>query len=244
MRSFDRAMPEELNRVLADHASDLLLCSTETAVDEPASARASPGEVAPGGRRDGRRVAGVPPIAARALARRSRELGLEPGDYLLVTAHRAGNVDDPARLAQLVELLEALPRPVVLPLHPRTRARLEAAGLLGAARGGRRSRRPRRWATSTSSSWRARPRGPDRLRRRPEGGLPARRAVRDAARHHRVGRDRRRGLEHARGPRPRGRAGRARARRARRRAARAVRRRPAPQSGFGDVLAAYTPRAR
>jgi UDP-GlcNAc3NAcA epimerase len=57
--------------------------------------------------------------------------GVSPGSYLLVTAHRAGNVDDPARLLQLVELLEALPGPVVFPLHPRTRARLEAAGLMG-----------------------------------------------------------------------------------------------------------------
>jgi len=56
-------------------------------------------------------------------------LGVERGDYLLVTAHRAGNVDDPARLRALVELLKALPGPVVLPLHPRTRARLEAANL-------------------------------------------------------------------------------------------------------------------
>ena len=56
---------------------------------------------------------------------------MEPGGYVLVTAHRAGNVDDPERLARLVALLEALPAPVVLPLHPRTRRRLEAAGLLG-----------------------------------------------------------------------------------------------------------------
>ncbi|HET6449378.1 MAG TPA: UDP-N-acetylglucosamine 2-epimerase, partial [Conexibacter sp.] len=55
---------------------------------------------------------------------------VEPGSYLLATAHRAGNVDDPARLRQLVDVLLALPLPVVLPLHPRTRARLEAAALL------------------------------------------------------------------------------------------------------------------
>jgi UDP-GlcNAc3NAcA epimerase len=55
---------------------------------------------------------------------------VEPGGYLLATAHRAGNVDDPARLALLAQLLLALPLPTVLPLHPRTRARLEAAGLL------------------------------------------------------------------------------------------------------------------
>ena len=47
-----------------------------------------------------------------------------------MTAHRAGNVDDPVRLTRLVELLEALPETAVFPLHPRTRARLEAAGLL------------------------------------------------------------------------------------------------------------------
>ena len=50
--------------------------------------------------------------------------------YLLATAHRAGNVDDPVRLRLLVDVLLALPLPVVLPLHPRTRARLEAAGWL------------------------------------------------------------------------------------------------------------------
>jgi UDP-N-acetylglucosamine 2-epimerase (non-hydrolysing)/UDP-GlcNAc3NAcA epimerase len=59
------------------------------------------------------------------------ELGLEPGGYLAVTAHRAGNVDDRERLERLVELLEVLPRPVVFPVHPRTHARLAAAGLLG-----------------------------------------------------------------------------------------------------------------
>ena len=58
------------------------------------------------------------------------DLGLEPGGYLAVTAHRAGNVDRRERLERLVELLAALPGPVVFPVHPRTRARLEAAGLL------------------------------------------------------------------------------------------------------------------
>jgi UDP-N-acetylglucosamine 2-epimerase (non-hydrolysing)/UDP-GlcNAc3NAcA epimerase len=55
---------------------------------------------------------------------------VEPGGYVLVTAHRAGNVDDPVRLRALVDLLLAMPLPVVLPLHPRTGARLDAAGLL------------------------------------------------------------------------------------------------------------------
>jgi UDP-N-acetylglucosamine 2-epimerase (non-hydrolysing)/UDP-GlcNAc3NAcA epimerase len=59
-----------------------------------------------------------------------RARGLGPGGYVLATAHRAGNVDDPERLRLLVELLLSLPGPVVLPLHPRTHGRLRAAGLL------------------------------------------------------------------------------------------------------------------
>jgi hypothetical protein len=56
--------------------------------------------------------------------------GLQSGAYLLLTAHRAGNVDDPQRLRALVELIESLPAPVLFPIHPRTRARLKDAGLL------------------------------------------------------------------------------------------------------------------
>jgi UDP-N-acetylglucosamine 2-epimerase (non-hydrolysing)/UDP-GlcNAc3NAcA epimerase len=62
-------------------------------------------------------------------------LGVVAGEYLLATAHRAGNVDDPARLRALVEVLAGMPLPVVLPLHPRTRARLSEAGLLDALDG-------------------------------------------------------------------------------------------------------------
>ncbi len=69
--------------------------------------------------------------AARSRADVPAAHGVTRGDYLLVTAHRAGNVDDPERLGQLVELLLSLPGPVVLPLHPRTQVRLEAAGRLG-----------------------------------------------------------------------------------------------------------------
>jgi UDP-N-acetylglucosamine 2-epimerase len=128
MRSFDHSMPEELNRVLTDHACDLLLCSTETAMANLAR-EAARGE----SHLVGDVMADVS-LAFRDIAEeRSRALeerGLDPGSYLVVTAHRAGNVDDPERLRLLVELLEALPHPAVLPLHPRTRARLEEAGLL------------------------------------------------------------------------------------------------------------------
>jgi UDP-GlcNAc3NAcA epimerase len=128
MRSFDRTMPEELNRVLTDHASGLLLCSTPAAVAN-LEHEGIAGEV----HLVGDVMADVSLAFRDIAAERSRALaqrGLEPGGYLVVTAHRAGNVDDPLRLLALVELLEALPPPAVLPLHPRTRARLEQAGLL------------------------------------------------------------------------------------------------------------------
>ena len=127
MRSFDRSMPEELNRVLTDHTSDLLLCSTETAM------RNLEREGAAGEKHLVGDVMADVSLAFRDIAEeRSRildELGLELGAYLVATAHRAGNVDDPERLARLADLLAALPGPVVFPVHPRTRARLEAAGL-------------------------------------------------------------------------------------------------------------------
>ena len=128
MRSFDRAMPEELNRVLTDHLSSLLLCSS----DAPAAHLRAERVV---GRVEV--VGDVMVDVAQLVQPRAREddaplaaAGVAPGEYVLATAHRAGNVDDPGRLARLVALLLALPLPVVLPLHPRTGARLEAAGLL------------------------------------------------------------------------------------------------------------------
>ncbi len=128
MRSGDRSMPEELNRVLTDHASTLLLCSSETAVENLRRESAS-GEV--------ELVGDVMVDVALTLQPRVRDRldlvsrwGVEPGGYVLVTAHRAGNVDDPDRLEQLVELLLAVPRPIVFPLHPRTRSRLLEYGLL------------------------------------------------------------------------------------------------------------------
>jgi UDP-GlcNAc3NAcA epimerase len=128
MRSFDRAMPEELNRVLVDHASSLLLCSSEVAVENlrrehVAGVIEQVGDVMVD-------VALATQPGARARLDLVRAHGLEPGGYLLATAHRAGNVDDPRRLELLVELLEAMPLPVLLPLHPRTRARLLDRGLL------------------------------------------------------------------------------------------------------------------
>jgi UDP-N-acetylglucosamine 2-epimerase (non-hydrolysing)/UDP-GlcNAc3NAcA epimerase len=128
MRSFDRAMPEELNRVLADHASTLLLCSSEVAVSNlhregVSGAIELVGDVMVD-------VALKVQPGARERLDVLESYGATPGEYVLATAHRAGTVDDPERLARLVDLLLAVPYRVVLPLHPRTHGRLRAAGLL------------------------------------------------------------------------------------------------------------------
>jgi UDP-N-acetylglucosamine 2-epimerase (non-hydrolysing)/UDP-GlcNAc3NAcA epimerase len=130
MRSFDRRMPEEVNRIAADRLSGLLLCSTETAVEN--LRREGLGE---GARLVGDVMADVAERFGPIAERRSQALarfGLGRGDYLLATAHRAGNVDDPAALARLTRLLAAAADrfgPLLFPIHPRTRARLLAAGL-------------------------------------------------------------------------------------------------------------------
>ena len=123
MRSYDMTMPEELNRVLCDHAAALLLCPAPAAAENLARESVN-GAV---------RVVGdvMVDVALRVQprARRSADLvrarGLEPGGYVLATAHRAGNVDQPEQLAELVALLCGIGEQVLLPLHPRTAARLE-----------------------------------------------------------------------------------------------------------------------
>jgi UDP-GlcNAc3NAcA epimerase len=143
MRSYDRAMPEELNRVLTDHMSALLLCSA-AAASENLRAESVTGTIEVVGDVMVDVLLGTLEAACADEATLTR-YGVRPGEYVLATAHRAGNVDDPERLRRLVELLRALPRgmaniapgdatrrenTVVFPLHPRTRARVKEAGLL------------------------------------------------------------------------------------------------------------------
>jgi UDP-N-acetylglucosamine 2-epimerase len=133
MRSFDRAMPEEVNRVLTDHLAELLLCPSQTAVAnlerESAVGRIEMvGDVMVD-------VALLFQPRAKADETPLHEAGVASGAYVLATAHRAGNVDDPARLRRLVDLLLGVEQTVVLPLHPRTRARLQAAGWLAELEG-------------------------------------------------------------------------------------------------------------
>ncbi len=126
LRSFNRRMPEEVNRVVTDHVSSLLLCPTENAVRLLA---------AEGITRGVHRVGDVMLDSVRAHVARARSrpearrVGPE-GPYALATVHRPENTDHPARLGAILEALSDLSLPVVLPLHPRTRKVIEAdAGL-------------------------------------------------------------------------------------------------------------------
>ena len=130
MRSGDREMPEEINRLVVDSLGGLLLCSTETALqnlrDEGREAHAIvTGDV----------MADVALAFGPIADERSdalEQLGLEPVGFIVATAHRQGNVDDPECLLRVVEVLAraAQTAPVVFPVHPRTRARLEEIGAL------------------------------------------------------------------------------------------------------------------
>ena len=128
LRSRRRAMPEEINRIVADHLSDLLFCPTATAMEnlraEGLAGRAIfTGDVMYDACLAFRRVA-----EARAghLGERWR-----PGEFALATVHRAENTDDPARLREIVETLECVARsqcPVVWPVHPRTARKMAELG--------------------------------------------------------------------------------------------------------------------
>ena len=123
LRSFVRHMPEEINRVVTDRLSDMCFCPTETAVQHlAAEGIAGDGVVLTGD---------VMLEATRTFAAEAdRQAPLDrltphaPGAYVLATVHRAANTDDPARLAAILDGLGRLGVPVLLPLHPRTRARL------------------------------------------------------------------------------------------------------------------------
>lgn len=126
LRSFNRAMPEEHNRVLTDHAADLLLAPTEVAVKHLASEGLGERTVLIGDVmtdvcfrvRDA--VRDEPPRLPD---------GLSPGEYLVATIHRAENTDDAGRLGAIVTALAELPVPVLLLAHPRLRARCQEFGI-------------------------------------------------------------------------------------------------------------------
>lgn len=129
LRSFNRAMPEEINRVVTDHLSDILFASTDMAVANLMREGVEAHRVHQVGdvMYDAALLFSQNPGRAGLLA----SVGVEPGRYVLATVHRADNTDTPARLRNLVTALDAVAAelPVVLPLHPRTAGRMQAAGL-------------------------------------------------------------------------------------------------------------------
>ena len=129
LRSFDRTMPEEINRILADHASEVLFAPTEEAREN----------LEREGIMENVYVVGNTVVDAvlqnSELAEKKsnvlERLDLKPRGYILVTAHRAENTDRRENLEKLVEILENLPIKAVYPMHPRTRGKLREFGLMG-----------------------------------------------------------------------------------------------------------------
>ena len=135
LRSFDRTMPEEINRVLTDAIGDLLFCTEQSGVDNL--------------RREGvaeERIFLVGNVMIdtllrnRTKAEESRildELGLTPGRYAVLTLHRPSNVDDHAAFGRILDALEQIQNdmPIVFPVHPRTRKSLNALSLAARATG-------------------------------------------------------------------------------------------------------------
>lgn len=135
LRSFNRRMPEEVNRVLTDHVSALLFAPTDAAVRNLVAEGIGSSMV----HQVGDLMYDASLFYARAAEARSRilgEAGLERGGFVLVTIHRADNTDCPDRLQAIVGgMLEAARDvPIVWPLHPRTAAALERAGLAAVVR--------------------------------------------------------------------------------------------------------------
>ncbi|MDD7385343.1 MAG: UDP-N-acetylglucosamine 2-epimerase (non-hydrolyzing) [Actinomycetaceae bacterium] len=130
LRSFNRAMPEEINRVLTDHASDLLLAPTRVAMRHLADEGLAERSV---------EVGDVMTDVLFAVQHRVQEgrtpnpiadeFGFTPQQYALATIHRAENTDDPVRLRSIVDALARVPLPVVVLAHPRLRAKAHDAGI-------------------------------------------------------------------------------------------------------------------
>lgn len=128
LRSFDRRMPEEHNRVLVDHLADLLMAPTEVAASNLIAEGIDEGRVYITGNTVVEAVQHMLPSPGTR-KRLLGDLGLEASKFVLSTFHRPENVDDSEVFARILSSLAALELPVVLPLHPRSRERLERFGL-------------------------------------------------------------------------------------------------------------------
>lgn len=119
LRSFNRSMPEEINRIVADHTCDLLLCPTQTAMNNALQEGLQHkshlvGDIMTDSVSYGKKK-------AEELSRILETMKLKQGDYYLLTLHRPYNVDDPVHLKKILDGLNALGKKVIFPVHPRTR---------------------------------------------------------------------------------------------------------------------------
>ena len=122
LRSFNKKMPEEVNRVLVDHCSDFLFCPTKTAVENLQQE-----SIVDGVSLTGDVMLDILQECIHIAEKNSKileELDLRSKEYFLATVHRAENTDDPERLKNIVEALGCIEN-VIFPCHPRTRKRLE-----------------------------------------------------------------------------------------------------------------------
>ncbi len=126
LRSFNKAMPEEINRVLTDHISDLLFCPTETAMRNLEQEGVNQGVHLVGDIMYDSLLYNVKLAERHSLT--LEKLNLKPKSYALATVHRAENTDSPDRLRAIFHALQKIAQggiPVIIPLHPRTRKQLE-----------------------------------------------------------------------------------------------------------------------
>jgi UDP-GlcNAc3NAcA epimerase len=127
LRSFNRAMPEEINRVLTDHISNLLLCPSQNAMDNLANENIRQGVYWVGDVMYETLMFSVERSRSRSGV--LKQLGLTEKKYILATVHRAENTDDPVRLRDIFSAFAQIDQPIVFPIHPRTRQRLSKLDL-------------------------------------------------------------------------------------------------------------------
>lgn len=123
LRSYDRDMPEETNRVLSDHLSSLLFCPTVAAVQNLASEGITRGVHNTGDVMYDAFLRYLPVAERKSTI--LQQLGLKPSGYVLATIHRASNTDDPATLRSILNAFKEMDEIIVLPIHPRTKGAIE-----------------------------------------------------------------------------------------------------------------------
>ncbi len=126
-RSYNKRMPEEINRLVADRLSDLLFCVTRTAVRHLAEEGILRGVHFSGDVMLDALQQNLP--VARVTSTVLSRTGLPAGYYLLATIHRASNTDNPENLRNIIGAFNAIREPIVFPVHPRTRAAIDRLGL-------------------------------------------------------------------------------------------------------------------